>query len=70
MTPFAENGKPSASTLTDFTKIIAKPVRFAWRDRIALGKITALAGRPKIGKGLFYSRLIADAKTPAASRAI
>ena len=50
----------SASTLIDFTEIIAKPVKFLWRDRIALGKITALAGRPKIGKGLLYSRLIAD----------
>jgi hypothetical protein len=49
-----------ASMLTEFTEIIAKPVKFAWRDRIALGKITALAGRPKIGKGLLYSRLIAD----------
>jgi len=38
---------------------VAKPVRFLWRDRIALGKITALAGRPKIGKGLLYSHLIA-----------
>jgi putative DNA primase/helicase len=54
------NGHPSNSTLTPFTEIIAKPVRFLWRDRIALGKITALAGRPKIGKGLLYSRLIAD----------
>jgi putative DNA primase/helicase len=50
----------SVSTLTDFSQIIAKPVKFAWRDRIALGKITALAGRPKIGKGLLYSRLIAE----------
>ena len=50
----------SASTLTNFTEIVAKPVKFLWRDRIAFGKITALAGRPKIGKGLLYSRLIAD----------
>lgn len=49
-----------ASILVNFTQIVAKPVRFLWRDRIALGKITALAGRPKIGKGLLYSRLIAD----------
>jgi putative DNA primase/helicase len=52
-------GPATSSTLTDFTEIIAKPVEFLWRDRIALGKITALAGRPKIGKGLLYSRLIA-----------
>lgn len=52
--------RPATSTLTNFTEIVAKPVRFLWRDRIALGKITALAGRPKIGKGLLYSRLIAE----------
>lgn len=51
---------PSASTLTPFSEIVAKPVRFLWQDRIALGKITALAGRPKIGKGLLYSHLIAE----------
>jgi len=49
----------AASTLIDFSEIDARPVKFAWRDRIALGKITALAGRPKIGKGLLYSHLIA-----------
>lgn len=47
------------SSLTPFTEVIAKPVRWAWRDRIALAKLTALAGRPKIGKGLLYSLLIA-----------
>jgi putative DNA primase/helicase len=49
----------AASSLVSFSEIVARPVRFAWRDRIALGKITALAGRPKIGKGLLYSHLIA-----------
>jgi len=49
-----------ASTLTPFTGIVARPVRWLMQDYIALGKITALAGRPKIGKGLWYSRLIAD----------
>jgi hypothetical protein len=47
------------SFLRDFGSIVAKPVRWAWQDRVALGKITALAGRPKIGKGLLYSYLIA-----------
>jgi putative DNA primase/helicase len=47
------------STLTDFTEVIAKPVRWVWRHRIAQGKITGLAGRPKVGKGLLYSELIA-----------
>jgi RecA-family ATPase len=49
--------------LVPFSEIISKPVRWAWRERIALAKITALAGRPKIGKGLLYSRLIAEVTT-------
>ena len=53
------NGKVP-SHLTDFTEIVAKPVRWAWQDRAALAKITALAGRPKIGKGLLYAHLIAQ----------
>jgi putative DNA primase/helicase len=56
-----ESMEDQGSTLTDFTEIVAKPVRWAWRDRVALAKITALAGRPKIGKGLLYSHLIAQA---------
>ena len=55
----ATNGK-APSHLTDFTEIVAKPVRWAWQDRAALAKITALAGRPKIGKGLLYTHLIAQ----------
>ena len=34
-------------------------MKWAWRDRIALAKLTALSGRPKIGKGVVYSHLIA-----------
>jgi hypothetical protein len=56
----SSNGDGPASTLTFFTEIAARPVRWAWHDRIALAKITALAGRPKIGKGLLYSHLIAQ----------
>jgi putative DNA primase/helicase len=48
------------SHLTAFEEIVARPVRWAWQDRAALAKITALAGRPKIGKGLLYSHLIAE----------
>ena len=47
------------SHLTAFDEIVARPVRWAWEGRAALTKITALAGRPKIGKGLLYSHLIA-----------
>ena len=54
-----DNGKIE-SQLVEFTEIIAKPVRWAWEDRIPLAKIVALAGRPKIGKGLLYSHLIAQ----------
>jgi hypothetical protein len=53
------NGDVPASHLIRFEEIVAKPVRWAWQDRAALAKITALAGRPKIGKGLLYSHLIA-----------
>jgi AAA domain len=45
-----DNGRPWGSTLTKFSDVIAKPVRWLWRDRIALGKITGVGGRPKIGK--------------------
>lgn len=47
------------STVTDFSQIKSRKIRWLWRDRIAQGKVTALAGRPKIGKGLLYSHLAA-----------
>ena len=50
----------AASSLVSFDQIVAVPVKWLWHDRVALSKITGLAGRPKIGKGLVYSRLIAD----------
>ena len=55
----AEGGEPS-SVLIPFSEIKPVAIKWAWQDRIALGKITGLAGRPKIGKGLLYSRIIAD----------
>jgi len=55
------NGNGEATShLTGFEEIVARPVRWAWQDRAALAKITALAGRPKIGKGLLYSNLRPD----------
>ena len=59
---FGLNGTtPDAtSSLISFDQIVAVPVKWLWQDRVALSKITGLAGRPKIGKGLIYSRLIAD----------
>ena len=57
--PCVDAGAGTTSSLIDFTEIVAKPVRWAWPNRIALAKLTALAGRPKIGKGLLYSHLIA-----------
>jgi putative DNA primase/helicase len=57
----ALNGSaPTSSSLIPFSEIEAKPVRWAWRDRIALSKLTALAGRPKVGKGLLYSHKAAE----------
>ena len=57
--PTNESGEPS-SVLIPFSEIKPVAIKWAWQDRIALGKITGLAGRPKIGKGLLYSRIIAD----------
>jgi putative DNA primase/helicase len=57
------DGRPPGerSTLTSFSEVEARPVKWAWRDRIAQGKLTALSGRPKIGKGLLYTEQIAQA---------
>ena len=38
-------------------------MKWLWPERIALAKITALSGRPKIGKGLLYSRIVAETTT-------
>lgn len=60
--PDAKNppaGTADLSTLRTFEEIVARPVRWLWRHRVALGKITGLAGRPKVGKGLLCSHLIA-----------
>jgi putative DNA primase/helicase len=50
--------KPT-STLRTFEEIEARPIKWLWLYRIALGKIIGLAGRPKVGKGLLWSYLIA-----------
>jgi hypothetical protein len=55
-----EPEQPRESMLITFTEIEAKAVRWAWQERIALAKLTGLAGRPKIGKGLLYSHLTAQ----------
>jgi putative DNA primase/helicase len=57
---FADLALEIQSVLRAFEEIVARPVRWAWQHRIALSKITALAGRPKIGKGLLYSHLISQ----------
>ena len=36
-----------ASSLVSFDQIVAVPVKWLWQDRVALSKITGLAGRPK-----------------------
>lgn len=53
----------SHGTLVPFSAITAKPIHWAWENRIALGKLTALAGRPKIGKGLLWTLLAAQVTT-------
>ncbi len=55
-----KNASDKGSVLTPFSHIVAKPVQWLWRDRIALGKLTAIAGRPKIGKGLLTTRVVAQ----------
>lgn len=53
------DSKKTRSTLRSFTEIEARPIRWLWRYRIALGKLVGIAGRPKVGKGLLWSHLIA-----------
>ena len=53
------DSKKQRSTLRSFTEIEARPIRWLWRYRIALGKLIGLAGKPKVGKGLLWSYLIA-----------
>jgi putative DNA primase/helicase len=50
----------SRSALIPFTAFTSKRVRWLWSDWIALGKITGLAGPPKIGKGLLHAHLVAQ----------
>lgn len=53
------DSKKRRSTLRSFEEIEARPIRWLWLYRIALGKLIGLAGRPKVGKGLLWSYLIA-----------
>jgi putative DNA primase/helicase len=53
------SSKKRTSTLRSFDEIEARPIRWLWRYRIALGKMVGLAGRPKVGKGLLWSDLAA-----------
>jgi putative DNA primase/helicase len=53
------DSKKHRSTLRSFTEIEARPIKWLWRYRIALGKLIGLAGKPKVGKGLLWSYLIA-----------
>jgi hypothetical protein len=55
----ARSGPPRWQ-ITPFSEIEALRVWWLWEHRIPLGKLTLLTGRPKVGKGLLYSRLIAD----------
>jgi len=52
------DGRKRRSTLRSFDEIEARPIRWLWRYRIALGKLIGIAGEPKVGKGLLWSYLI------------
>jgi hypothetical protein len=53
------------AVLIDFTQIKAHRVEWLWPERIARGKMTALSGRPKIGKGFLYTHLAAKTTSGA-----
>jgi hypothetical protein len=57
--PEAAGGDPGA-VLIDFSQIKSHRVEWLWPERIALRKMTALSGRPKIGKGLLYTDVAAE----------
>jgi RecA-family ATPase len=48
------------STVIDFAEIKSRRIRWLVPDRVPLGKMTGISGRPKIGKGLWYSDLAAQ----------
>jgi putative DNA primase/helicase len=50
----------NAGRLTCFSDIKRKDRKWLLKNRIALSKITSLSGRSKVGKGLFYTDLIAQ----------
>ena len=46
--------------LRSMATVQARSVNWLWTNWIPLGKISTLTGKPKVGKGLLYSQLIAD----------
>ena len=46
--------------LTPLSRITARPVRFLWKDRLAVGSFALLGGREGIGKTIVASTLAAD----------
>ena len=60
--------------LESFTKVIAEPIRWLWKDRIPLGKLTIFAGDPGNGKSLvtidIASRLSRGTVFPDGARCI
>ena len=57
---YGGNGKPnkkSQAMIVCFANINPEPINWLWSDRIALGKITLIAGDPGLGKSLITSML-------------
>lgn len=56
----AKNPKPRASDPVIAKDVEAKKVEYLWRDRVPMGMISVIAGRPDQGKGLFAAHVAAD----------
>jgi len=50
--PYVDAHTPERVVLVCLADVIAKPVRWLWRGRIPLGKLTVLDGDPNLGKSL------------------
>ena len=58
--PFNASGKKALVTLESFANIEPEPIAWLWRGRIALGKLTLIAGDPGLGKSLITAALAAS----------
>ena len=56
---FNASGKKALVALETFANIEPEPIAWLWRGRIALGKLTLIAGDPGLGKSLITAALAA-----------